>query len=126
MVLRKSAWQRARRFPEDFRISTDYAFLARLLAALVPVAYIPAALVFYRVSPVSVWLNSNYLARNRERHRTVDFLCFKRFACPDARTVSRELGAHLYDLADQATRREAFAQRPKVTMRGRYVINNRR
>jgi glycosyltransferase involved in cell wall biosynthesis len=109
MVLCKSAWRRAGRFPEDFRISTDYAFLARLLSARIVVAHIPAALVFYRVSPDSVWLKSNYLERNRERFATVDFLC-RRFANPDARTTSRKLGEQLYDLADQAARRAAFAQ----------------
>lgn len=104
MVVRKDWWGQVGGFPESYRISTDYAFLARLLSARAPIVHIAAPLVFYRVSPTSVWLTSDYVRRNLERYLTVDFLC-RRFPHPSRAAVSRKLGRDLYDLADQATRR---------------------
>jgi teichuronic acid biosynthesis glycosyltransferase TuaG len=110
MVLRKKNWEQLGGFPQNYRISTDYAFLARLLSRRVPVVHIPATLVFYRVSSASVWLSSDYLRRNLERYMTVDYLCRRFPHTAERDETSRKLGADLYDLADQAARRGKLGQ----------------
>jgi GT2 family glycosyltransferase len=97
MVLRKSAWKRAGGFPEDFRISTDYAFLSRLLRAGCNVLHIPQTLVHYRVHPKSVWLTSDYLMRHYEKYAILESVCRLAKGSDEALARSRHLGEEMFD-----------------------------
>lgn len=97
MVVRKDAWKRAGGFAESFRISADYAFLMRLLASGCGVAHVPLTLVYYRVHPHSVWLNSDYFLRHREKYRILDFLIRLAKGSDAASARSRRLGPEIFD-----------------------------
>jgi glycosyltransferase involved in cell wall biosynthesis len=97
MVLKKSSWKRAGGFPEDFRISTDYAFLARLLRSGCHIIHIPQVLVHYRVHPKSVWLTSNYSRRHYEKYVIMELLCGLAKGSDEARVKSRHLAEEMFD-----------------------------
>jgi glycosyltransferase involved in cell wall biosynthesis len=97
MVLRKSCWKRAGGFPENFRISTDYAFLAGLLRAGCSVVHIPRTLVHYRVHPKSVWLTSDYSRRHYEKYVILESVCRLAKGSDEARARSRHLGEEMCD-----------------------------
>jgi len=103
MVFRKSCWKRAGGFPENFKICADYTFLARLLRIECRVVHIPKILIYYRVSQNSQYFSSDYIIRNYEKCRSLDFLfrTFPKSVDPHKRD---ELGAKLFDVADKSAR----------------------